>query len=632
MASTPNSSGSLTSVPINGSGNSAIDALTYAGGSINTKWGGAIGTGTTVTYSFPGSSGTSYWDTASYSYGTSGSEPYSMTYFNATQKAAFRTLANLYNEIANVNLTEVADNASVVGDIRIAFSNNLIGSGASGWTYAHAYTVGSSVTALPMHGDIWIEPSYNSSVPGSYSAHVVAHELGHALGLKHTFQGTTLPTAQDSTQYSLMSYTDYSAYGTYYPYTPQLYDVLTLQYLYGANMTTRTGNDAYTITSMSYNNSASAVVVRTIWDAGGSDTLSAADQTLAATINLNAGSFSSIGVKQGGGAALNNISIAFGASIENATGGSGNDTLIGNALNNILNGGAGSDAMNGGAGNDTYIVDNVGDTITDSAGTDTVESSISYTLSSTLEHLTLTGSAAINATGNASANTLTGNANNNILDGGAGSDTMNGGAGNDTYIVDNVGDTITDSAGIDTVQSSVSYTLATNLEYLTLTGTSAINATGNSLANTLTGNASNNVLDGGAGADTLRGGAGDDVYVVDSASDVVSENASEGTDEVQTALAYTLGTNLENLTLTGSAAVNGTGNTLNNVITGNAGNNTLNGGAGNDVMSGGAGDDTMMCDTAADQVDGGDGTDTADYSAVASGLSIDLLYSGSAVI
>lgn len=147
---------------------------------------------------------------------------------------------------------------------------------------------------------------------------------------------------------------------------------------------------------------------------------------------------------------------------------------------------------------------------------------------------------------------------------------MAGGAGNDTYIVDNAGDVITEAAnaGIDTVQTRSSYTLATNLENLTLTGLANINGTGNALNNVLTGNSGNNVLDGGAGADTLIGGTGNDTYYVDS-GDVIAEAAGGGVDAVFASENYTLGTNIENLTLIGTAT-NGFGNVLNNTLTGNA--------------------------------------------------------------
>jgi trimeric autotransporter adhesin len=146
----------------------------------------------------------------------------------------------------------------------------------------------------------------------------------------------------------------------------------------------------------------------------------------------------------------------------------------------------------------------------------------------------------------------------------------------------------------------VTYTLGAEVEHLTLTGSAAIGGTGNALSNTINGNAGNNSLDGGAGSDTLAGGAGDDRYVVDVATDVVSELGGAGLDTVVSQISWTLGDNLENLTLSGSSAVNGTGNTVNNVLTGNAANNTLTGNAGNDTLDGGAGTDQLLGGAGAD--------------------------------
>ncbi|WP_395021980.1 beta strand repeat-containing protein, partial [Dongia sp.] len=331
-----------------------------------------------------------------------------------------------------------------------------------------------------------------------------------------------------------------------------------------------------------------------------------------------------------------------GAAAINATGNSGDNVLIGNSAantltgaagNDTLDGGAGNDALVGGAGDDIYVVDNAGDVVTESTseGTDLVRASVSYTLGSNVENLTLTGTAAINGTGNTldnvltgndAANTLTGGAGNDTLNGGTGNDTLVGGAGNDTYVVDSAGDVITEGAGdvADLVQSSASnYTLGANVENLTLTGTGSISGTGNTLDNVLTGNSASNTLsggggndtlDGGLGADTLAGGTGNDTYLVDRNDDLIIENAGEGTDLVQSAANYALSANIESLTLTGTAAINGTGNASDNTITGNSADNVLDGGAGNDTLIGGGGNDTYLVDNASDVVTEGAGAGT----------------------
>ena len=362
----------------------------------------------------------------------------------------------------------------------------------------------------------------------------------------------------------------------------------------------------------------------TLIGGAGNDTFVVDNAADAVTENLNEGSDlvqSSVSFTLS--ANVENLTLT-GAAAINGTGNTLNNMLTGNAAANVLDGGAGVDTLIGGAGNDTYVVDNTADVVTEALnqGTDLVQSSASYTLSVNLENLTLTGAAAINATGNTQDNTLTGNSANNMLTGGAGNDSLNGGAGvdsligglgNDTYIVDTSTDTITENLneGTDTVQSSVTYTLGNNLENLTLTGTAVISGTGNTLDNILSGNSANNTLsgglgndtlDGGAGVDTLIGGQGNDTYIVDSATDVITEALNEGTDTVQSAVTYTLGANLENLTLSGAANINGTGNTLNNVLTGNAAANVLDGGAGVDTLMGGQGNDTYVVDSTTDVI------------------------------
>jgi Ca2+-binding RTX toxin-like protein len=303
------------------------------------------------------------------------------------------------------------------------------------------------------------------------------------------------------------------------------------------------------------------------------------------------------------------------ASSQYLTGAGYGDTISGLAGDDTLDGGTGADTLIGGTGNDQYLVDNSADVVTElnGDGTDEVRSSVSYVLLAHVENLTLTGAGAFNGKGNTLDNVITGNGADNTLDGGAGADTLIGGAGNDVYVVDNSGDVVTElpGEGTDEVRSSVSYTLGANLENLTLTGSAAIDGTGNALNNVLTGNSGDNLLDGGAGVDTMIGGTGNDIYIVDNAGDVVTELTGEGTDAIRSSVTNTLSLNVEKLTLTGAAAINGTGNVLDNVVSGNGADNTLDGGAGADTLSGGAGNDLFMVDNTGDVVieQTGEGTD-----------------------
>jgi Ca2+-binding RTX toxin-like protein len=184
---------------------------------------------------------------------------------------------------------------------------------------------------------------------------------------------------------------------------------------------------------------------------------------------------------------------------------------------------------------------------------------------------------------------------------------------------------------LDTLISKLSASLVADSNInLILTGTDAITGTGNDVDNIITGNESDNTLNGLLGNDTLHGnggsdiliggegidlmfgGIGNDTYVVDNTGDAISESENEGIDTVNTSVSYLLGTNLENLTLTGISAINGSGNTLNNIIIGNRVNNTLDGGTGNDALYGGAGDDTLKGEDGNDILQGEDGNDLLD--------------------
>ncbi len=231
--------------------------------------------------------------------------------------------------------------------------------------------------------------------------------------------------------------------------------------------------------------------------------------------------------------------------------------------------------------------------------------------------LTVIGNALNNSIVGANAiETIYGGGGDDTLATGGGLDTLIGGTGNDTYIIDFPAVIVIESAGegADTVRASVDFTLPDNVENLTLTGEENVNGTGNSGDNTITGNAYDNVLNGGTGGlDTLIGGLGDDTYTVDHATVTVIEEAGAGTDTVNASVTFALGANIENLTLIGSNAINGTGNSGDNAITGNDADNTLSGGNGGlDTLIGGLGDDTYIVDHATVIVieSAGEGADT----------------------
>ena len=594
--------------------------------------------------------------------------------FNSTEQAAARLVLQSIAEMINVTWTEQASN----GDVRIGMVS--MDSGTAGYAYtpsfSYSYTTSgqtstiTSVTAQASAGDTYLSSSkaWTSAdfTPSGSGWGTLVHEFGHALGLEHPFEGSIqLATDHDNTAYTVMSYTPhphglvrdvtitangYSAsYAYIEPETLMLYDIAALQQLYGANTSTRTGNDVYTFDP-------NRPFVKTIWDAAGNDTISASNFQLGVVINLAPGSFSSLRITpdplpdwaqpdphtdlyDG----TDNLAIAFNCLIENAEGGQGNDQLLGNTGNNLLQGNAGDDSLNGGAGadtlvggtgDDTYVVDNIGDVVAESAseGTDTVQSSVTWTLGTELENLTLTGIAAINGTGNTANNTLIGNEADNSLQGGAGNDTLNGeagadtlvgGDGSDTYYVDNTGDVVTETnanakvGGSDWVITSLSaYTLGANVEAGRILSAGSANLTGNALNNWLYAGAGDNVLDGGAGSDTASYNFAATGVTVSLAITGAQSTGGSGSDTL---------INFENLygskyndTLTGKAA--------GNALYGDSGNDTLNGGAGADTLVGGTGNDTFVLASVTDTgitkgtwdviTDFVSGTDKIDLSAI----------------
>src|SRR5688500_179973 len=250
----------------------------------------------------------------------------------------------------------------------------------------------------------------------------------------------------------------------------------------------------------------------------------------------------------------------------------GDDLLIGGSGDDDLDGGSGNDRMEGGTGADLYVVDSTGDQVVENAGEgiDVVLTSLaSYTLGANVEDLVALGQADFTGVGNGLDNYIYGYTGDDILDGRGGDDVLFGDLGDDTYYLDSGTDEVVEYAGegYDTIFTTLAaLALAPNVEALIYDGGGAFAGTGNDRNNYLQGNAGNDrlegregndVLDGGAGADTMIGGSGRDIYVVDNAGDVVVEtSATGGIDRVESSISWTLGANVEDLVLTGSAAIN----------------------------------------------------------------------------
>jgi Ca2+-binding RTX toxin-like protein len=329
------------------------------------KWGGALGQGVTLTYSFPGA--TAYHMQPYGQYANAG-EWLGKQALTAGEQASARAGLTAWSSVANIRFTEVADHASTVGDIRFVKTSYDTAN-----EYAHAYFPSDD----PSGGDVWLS-SFNwnaahstSIAAGSDDFHTVIHELGHALGLKHSFDApNALPASLDNYFYSVMSYSARvsgdSGTASFYPTTPMYYDLLGIQALYGRNVNHNAANTVYTfVEGQKY--------FQTIDDAGGIDTIVYAG-TLATTIDLNQGRFSTLSaaISFDNGSTRATVAIGPNTIIERATGGNGNDTIYGNAVANILSGGVGNDTLSGAAGNDVLYGGAGNDRLIGGTGNDTL--------------------------------------------------------------------------------------------------------------------------------------------------------------------------------------------------------------------------------------------------------------------
>lgn len=385
-------------------------------------WGSGTSTGViTISYSFPFSKQAAYWSTdPNAGYGPAGGAdaPWDAEFasLNDQQKAAVRDALKLWGNVANIAFEEVTETTSNVGTLRFAFTSYEMEGSA-----AYAYLPSDA----PFAGDVWISSSELFSTewsPGSFNFQTLVHEIGHALGLKHPFDnsgsGTVLAAGEDYYGNSAMSYSawngDQGSTINFETTTPMLYDIMAIQHLYGANTNFNAGATTY-----SYADGRN--YYETIWDGGGTDTITFTGAS-AAVIDLRAGAWSQLGnalnVTSNGQDIVQRetVRIAEGVTIENATGGSGNDTITGNDADNVLTGGAGNDSIIGGNG---------------------------------FDFLDLRGGGNNYVNGGNQGDTILGGAGNDELRGGKGLDSIDGGAGDDTIYSRLGTDTITGGSGSD---------------------------------------------------------------------------------------------------------------------------------------------------------------------------------------